>query len=158
MGLPWSMENVLTWRSQYERMQRWSGRLEEFGDEASDQHRLDIYLAFFLNCYAMSDWFVKSDVISPADMSALIRNSEAMRVCRDVCNRSKHLRPDKRASTEPQFSIAREYSPHGTRFSVLFLGKKRALFDVAQACIMFWDDFVRTHKPAEPVNPFFEPT
>lgn len=155
MGLPWSMEDVLTWRSQYDRLKRWSTRLRESeGNNTDDQQRLDIYLAFFLNCYAMCDWFVASNVIAPAELDALIASSEVMRVCRDVCNRSKHMRLNRRPSTEAQFSIAREYSPRGTQFSILFLGEKRALLEVAAACVRFWEDFVRTRRPPEPVNPF----
>ena len=154
MGLPWSAENILSWRSQFDRVKRWSHRLREFGRDETDQDRLDFYLAFFLNCYALRDWFINSNAISQPDMDTMIHSNEAMRLCRDVCNRSKHLTLNRAPSTEKKFSIGREYSPNGNRFFVIVLGEKRDLFEVASACVAFWDDFLKSHKPSEPSSPF----
>jgi hypothetical protein len=155
MGLPWgSAENILRWRSQYNRMERWYGRLREYGDDDSFQHDLDMYLTFFLNCYALRDWFSKSDVISENDMDALIQSNESMGLCRDICNRSKHLTLTRRPSVEANFSIVREFTPKGNRLIVIYLDKRRDLMEVATACARFWDDFLKTRLPPEPENPF----
>lgn len=151
MGLVWSMENILGWRSQYDRMKRWAAKLRETG---ADQEQLDLYLAFFLNCYSLRDWFIKSDVIGAGELDSLIGASEAMRLCRDLCNRSKHLRLTQRPSTEADFSIAREYAHEGTRFLILFLGRQRDLFQVAAECVSSWEDFLNSHNPPEPESPF----
>jgi hypothetical protein len=116
MGLPWSMENILEWRSQYDRMKRWLAKLREFGRDQEDEERLDLYLAFFLNCYSLLDWFVKSGGIDASEIHNRIQASEAMRLCRDICNRSKHMQigsPHK-PSTEADFSLAREYTHRGS--------------------------------------------
>jgi hypothetical protein len=155
MGLRWSAENILSWRSQFDRVKRWSNRLEEFGTDETDQDRLDFYLAFLLNCYALRDWFINSNAISPADVDSMIRSNAAMRLCRDVCNRSKHLMLNQAPSTEVNFSIGREYSTYGNRFFVIALGEKRDLFKVAVACVTFWENFIKTRNPPEPANPFF---
>lgn len=154
MGLRWSAENILSWRSQHDRVKRWSHRLNKFGDAGSFQERLDFFLAFFLNCYALRDWFINSNSISQREMDDLIQSDEAMRLCRDICNRSKHLTLNRPASTEPNFSIGREYSPSGDQFFIAYLGNVRDLFEVAMSCVKFWDDFLTTHKPSEPANPF----
>jgi hypothetical protein len=149
------MENIFGWRSQYDRMKRWSGKLSVVED-LDDQERLDLCLAFFLNCYALRDWFIKSGAFDAGTLDKLIAASESMRICRDVCNRSKHLRLERRPSTEVDFSIVREYTPRGNIFSVLFLGRKRQLSDVADACTRFWEEFVETHNPVEPKTPFHD--
>jgi hypothetical protein len=154
MGLPWSAENVLSWRSQLDRVKRWSDRLKEFGRDDTDQERLDFYLAFFLNCYALRDWFINSNAVSKPDMDGLTQSNEAMRLCRDICNRSKHLTLNRNPSTEATFSIGREYTPYANRFFVIALGEKRDLFEIASACVAFWDEFLKTYKPPEPPNPF----
>ena len=103
---------------------------------------MDFFLAFFLNCYALRYWFINSNSISRTEMDELINSDEAMRLCRDICNRSKHLTLNRPASTEPNFSIGREYNPSGDRFFVLYLDSIRDLFDVAMSCIKFWDHFL----------------
>src|SRR5262249_11565420 len=115
MGLRWSAENILSWRSQHDRLKRWSRRLHEFGDDGSFQERLDFFLAFFLNCYALRDWFINSNSISQIELDNLIQSNEAMRLCRDICNRSKHLTLNRPASTDPNFSIGSEYDHYGDR-------------------------------------------
>ena len=154
MSLRWSAENIFSWRSQHERVKRWSHRLHEVGDADSFQERLDFFLAFFLNCYALRDWFINSNSISKREMDNLIQSNEAMCLCRDICNRSKHLTLRLPPSTEANFSIGREYSPSGDRFFIAYLDSIRDLFGVAMSCVKFWDDFLVTYKPPEPANPF----
>jgi len=156
MGLRWSAENILSWRSQFDRLIRWSKRLEEFGTDESDQERLDFYLAFFLNCYALRDWFIQSDVLSQPEMDALINADYSMRLCRDICNRSKHLVLHHKPSVDGNFSIAREYDPFEkkNRLFIIAMGDKRDLFELTSSCVEFWKRFLLSQAPEEPRNPF----
>lgn len=155
MGLLWSAESIFSWRSQHDRVKRWSQRLHEYQD-ADFQDRLDFFLAFFINCYSLRDWFINSNSISQKEMDGLIQSSEAMRLCRDICNRSKHLTLNRSPSTEANFSIGREYRPfdRGYRFFIQYLDSMRDLMEIAMSCLQFWDDFLSTYKPSEPANPF----
>jgi hypothetical protein len=153
MGLAWSAENILSWRSQYDRIKRWSVRLREFGSDEMDQERLDFYLAFFLNCYSLRDWLINSNAIPRSDLDELIQSSVAMCVCRDLCNRSKHLILNN-PSADKDFSIVREYTPNGNRFFIVVFDKSHDLFEIAVACIQFWSDFLTSHKLPEPKNSF----
>lgn len=158
MGLLWSAENIFSWRSQHARVKRWSQRLHEPQD-ADFQDRLDFFLAFFVNCYALRDWLINSNSISQKEMDSLIHANEAMRLCRDICNRSKHFTLNRSPSTEANFSIGREFRPFdgGYRFFIQYLDSMRDLLEVAMSCIEFWDDFLAAHKPPEPSNPFRVP-
>jgi hypothetical protein len=163
VGLRWSMENILGWRSQYQRMERWLGRIAVQAGSEADHDLLDMYLAFFLNCYSLRDWFVKSGVIAEADIDELIQRSRQMRLCRDLCNRSKHLRIS-RPSTDADFSIIRAYRgpyrSNGPDYTLAIIAEdaqdiqQTDLWDVAHGCARFWSDFIRARKPPEPTNPF----
>ena len=107
MGFLWSAENIFSWRSQHDRVKRWSRRLHEFQD-ADFQDRLDFFLAFFVNCYALTDWFIESNSISKEEMNKLVKSNDAMRLCRDICNRSKHLKLRHRGRRHSADSNGRE--------------------------------------------------
>lgn len=162
MGLRWSMENILGWRSQYQRMERWLTRIAMHAGNEADHDLLDTYLAFFLNCYSLRDWFVKSETIAAADIDDLIQKNRRMRLCRDLCNRSKHLRISK-PSTDADFSIYREYRGSGRPSALAMIAEdtkglqKADLWDVAHECARFWSDFIRDYHPPEPANPFRRP-
>ncbi|WP_107356376.1 hypothetical protein [Rhodopseudomonas palustris] len=147
-----SAERILTWRSQFHRLQRWFARLAP-EEKITDIEKLDYYLAFFLNCYAMRDWLIQSRAISKADIDRLIFADDSMRLCRDICNRSKHLSL-KDASFDAYFQISREYIHHDetTRWFIIAASEKRDLWDLASACMNFWLQFLEAHPdlPEEP--------
>jgi hypothetical protein len=155
MGLPWSMENLFSWRSQFDRMERWQRRIATCEASESDENILDLYLAFFVACYSLRDWFVTAEVVSGDVIDELIRSNRAMRLCRDICNRSKHLRIS-RPSADPDFSIAREYRGKGqpNALVVIAAGDQLDLAEVVRSCLRFWSDFLRGYRPAEPRSPF----
>lgn len=151
-----SAEQILSWRSQLHRLDRWFARLGP-GESESDIEQLDFYLAYFMNCYALRDWFIKGDAISQPDIDEMIGGNESMRLCRDICNRSKHLTL-KNPSIDGNFQIFREYSHYDkvTRWVILVTGTKHDLFDVASSCMRFWTHFLQSYSPQEPPDPFAE--
>src|SRR5580658_10920578 len=147
MGLRWSMENILGWGSQYDRMLRWHHRIRSCPRETtSDQlDVLDFYLAFFQTSYALRDWFVKSGVMQEAEIDTLIHANPALSLCRDLCNRAKHFHIS-RPSVDANFSILREYRGAGqpNALSVIAGSENLDLWDVAEGCTQFWADLIRT--------------
>ena len=145
-----SAENIRGWRSQLQRVHRWHERLKQ---PADDVDRLDTYLAFFINCYALRDWFDKSGAVSKATIDRHISNSECMGICRDLCNRSKHFSISN-PSFDEQFSLVREYrgETEPNAWIILSCGKKVELYTLARECLEFWDRFIAITKPAEPTN------
>jgi hypothetical protein len=147
-----SAENVRGWRNQWERVNRWHGRLKQ---PVPDIDRLDTYLAFFINCYALRDWLIQSGAASKTDLDAHISKSDCMKACRDLCNRSKHFSLSD-PSFDDQFSLVREYRGKGepTAWLVLSRGTRTELYTLAGQCLEFWDRFIEETKPTEPKNPF----
>jgi len=150
------MENILGWRSQYDRMERWRRRILSRGEGCiSDQDLLDFYLAFFVSSYALRDWLVNSGIIPAADIDRLIHADRAMRLCRDLCNRSKHFRIS-RPSVDASFSILREYrgDDQPNALAVIAGSEKRDLWDVVDGCVQFWATLIRDRRLPDPPSPF----
>jgi hypothetical protein len=157
MGLRWSMENILGWRSQFDRMERWHRRLQSLpGTQSSDQEALDFYLAFFQSCFALRDWLVEGGFVTETQIDGLVQGDPSMRICRDVCNRSKHFRLNRRPSVDADFSILREYRGEGhvNALAIIAGDEKRELWDVADSCVWFWRNLIRSEQIPEPPSPF----
>lgn len=152
-----SIEKIVSWRSQYARMKRWAERtknLELSSDSNLDTETLDYYLAFFLNCYALRDWFIKSNSVDKDRLDWAISENLSMGLCRDICNRSKHFNLSS-PSIDADFSIHREYRGRGQSTLVILSNHQRLdLANLVNECQKFWDDFISTYKPKEPKNPF----
>jgi hypothetical protein len=149
-----SAEKILSWRSQFHRLERWFARLAP-SESVSDIERLDFYLAYFMNCYALRDWSIKSRAISAAQIDEMIGKNDSMRLCRDICNRSKHLVISS-PSTDADFQIFREYNFYDTttRWVIFANTAKLDLFDVASSAMSFWKQFIESYGPEEPPDPF----
>ncbi len=133
-----SLESILGWESQYERLGRWCDRLR--GADSS----LDMLLAFILNCYALRDWLVNGGALESRVTDAAIQADFHMGLCRHLCNRSKHLVLS-RPSVDPDFFFALTYrgqdQPPG--IVVLARGKIIDLHDAAAQCMTSWENFLQ---------------
>ncbi len=161
MGLPWSAERLLGWRSQYSRVKRWHHRVREGIEKAQARYdgvrpeNLDDVLAFFLFCYSLRDWVVRTGGTSAATIDALVSANKAMRICRDICHRAKHHTLSA-PSVDADFSIGREYDiwTEGERWFVLAGNDRLHLVDLAHECMAFWDHLVGSGTLTEPPDPF----
>src|SRR6516225_1807549 len=95
------------YQEQYERMQRSYDRFREIrsANKVPSDYEDDIY-AFFMHCYHLKDW-VKNDTSVKtrmpnigADVEQFINESEALRLCADLCNSSKRLELKRDSSGE----------------------------------------------------------
>lgn len=102
------------WKEQYERIKRWYEKTREidFTDEIrkkqhkDDRHALldllihqksitdeglDIYYTFFINCFHLKDWLMRSKALPNDVIDEFFHNNEQMKVCHIICTGSKHL-------------------------------------------------------------------
>lgn len=165
MGLPYSTEKILGWRSQYEAVERWYQRCEKCHVDnryTSHADATDFILAFFVFCYHLRDYVIETGNISACEIDSLIDNNFAMRICRDVCLRAKHHtisnKGSVKRSVDIDWSLGREYDPwpSGKDGEKLFLiaGDKFDAMDIVNHCRKFWKDLVESGKLKEPQNPF----
>jgi hypothetical protein len=107
-------------------------------------------LTFFLNCYALRDWLSKSSTLAANVIDTEIDGSFAMQLCRDLCNRSKHLTIS-RPSVDANFVITMEYRGKSRPAGIVVLagGEKSDLHETAGKCVdsgtVFCNSTVCTH-------------
>jgi hypothetical protein len=72
---------------------------------------------FFITAYSLADWVQNDPAIPDAaklDLSRL-RESRALRVCRDLANSGKHLELDPRRNANPAVAATQHADAHNAR-------------------------------------------
>jgi hypothetical protein len=114
------------------------------------EEHFDDLIAFFQFCYSLRDWLEAADPNFKPKIRSRISQSDTMRICRDICNRTKHYKI-KDPSVDPQWSIGREYVPPDTlglrpglteTWFLIAGTKKLDVFELARECFEFWKGFV----------------
>jgi len=133
------------------------------GPELYQAFALDLIYAFFMNCYHLRDWLIKSGHSERVVVDVYIRNSDALRWCRDICNGMKHYRldPDKTPTYE-SWTTATVSAVYIDSMPVkpepivgkhwVFVdpasGAQRDMFELADACIRDWAAFLAARSQA----------
>lgn len=102
------------WRGQFARMERWHRRALDALDPAPGKHSgdaEDFIYAFCQAAYHLRDWLQKSGAASQAELDALMNSTPALKLCRDVCNGSKHFTLDPKRTKTDHIGLMREYVP-----------------------------------------------
>jgi hypothetical protein len=84
---------MAAWQDQSDLVKRYFRRIRDRNRERTDYE--DDLLSFFQNCWHLKDW-VYNDETLPTDVREAIKKavhkSKPLLICRDLANRSKHLR------------------------------------------------------------------
>ena len=106
----------------------------------------DFAFVFFQTCCHLREWLHKTSDIPKADVDELFTRTHELRLCRDICNGTKHLTL-RNASVDAGFSIGREYDPSSASGYRLFLiaDDKYELLALATRCVEIIDDFTTTN-------------
>ena len=143
------------WRGQFARVQRWQQRALR-AVESGEQHPEDYVYAFCQNAYHLRDWLQNSGAASQRDLDELMARTPALKLCRDVCNGSKHLVLDQRRTSTDHIGLMREYVPPpvtggepGERLRLLAVEGQDGsvnffeIEDLLEQCVSAWRDFCR---------------
>jgi len=103
--LPWSLHKGTGWKTQYELMERWYQR-SKIAEEKVDI--ADFLFAFYQSCYHLGDWLPLTSKLTKEDLSDLFTKHLELRICRDICNVTKHFSIGN-PSQEFELSIIQEY-------------------------------------------------
>ena len=98
------------WRGQLARVERWQERALCAIREGKPYPEDYIY-AFCQNAYHLRDWLQNSGTADQRDLDALMARTPALKLCRDVCNGSKHFVLDQRRTSTDHIELMREYIP-----------------------------------------------
>jgi hypothetical protein len=144
--LPWSWHRSLGWRGQFERVHRWHQRLIA---ATSREDAEDFLYAFFQNCYHLRYWLGPPE-FDPTQVERLLEDHVELRLCRDICNMTKHYELSKPPATWREPSVVREYVGAGSGWFeddsilvVLSQGHQYDALDLASRCLEIWEDFLR---------------
>jgi len=88
------------YRHQLDRVRRFLDRVE--GPQANDVEFQDMMWAFFQNCWHMKDWVNHDPSALEAQKKSVIQkahDSDVLKICRDLCNGTKHLGLDRKPSS-----------------------------------------------------------
>jgi hypothetical protein len=131
------------WRGQLARVRRWHVRLRT---AAPDDH-LDFLYAFFQNCNHLGDWVSSDAPVGAARAQKLVADTVELRVCRDICNATKHFTLNDPPKVKGGFAGGREYRPvgwptdHPAGLPMWFIagGVKYDALDLADRCLAAWE-------------------
>jgi len=147
-----------SWIEQWDRVQLglaridavYTGRPEPEGTAGAEY---DVF-GFFVDCHHLVDW-IASDAALPRSMEKkarkLVRNSNELKFCADLANRSKHSALKRTRTgdetTGPSGNDATVMIGRGAKhaFRVSSGGVDRDALDLAHSCVATWRRFLTTH-------------
>ena len=140
---------------QVERTERYLNRIRKIYEGTSilwEERRYyeDDVISFFMHCYHIKDWIVKLNKVkvTSSEIDDFINQHEALKICADLCNGSKHCELTRTPRTGQQPHVASsEYwadnSDQSTvvigKFSVLSNGDFHDALDLAEKCMALWN-------------------
>jgi hypothetical protein len=150
---------VASWQDQFERLKRYLCRIR-IRDRDRAEYEDDL-LSFFQNCWHLKDWIWNDDSLT-LDVRTEVRDAahrhKALRVCRDIAIRSKHLELTKPSVGtgadifgEAEVEISDSMSSGKSTSKVLWDymvdidGESVRALDVAEAAVGTWHYLFATH-------------
>ncbi len=133
------------WQGHLLRTRRWFDRLLGAANnwERFDMdEQIDFALAFFQSAYHLRDYLLRDQAVTRQDLDSLFASTQPLRVCRDLCNGSKH-RDVTSPSVDPEPWILRQYVPPDGARLVVKAGELFDLVFLADSCMGAWDAFLR---------------
>lgn len=154
-GIVTSSGNV-GYRHQLDRARRFLDRVEchlEDLEEIDDVEFQDNMWSFFQHCWHIKDWVRHDPLVDDATKEAVIvaaHASEALMMCRDLCNATKHLRlnrPDARAIHKHVSTVIAPWQGRYEHDLILDDGDGGELSgkELARKCIAEWERILKEH-------------
>ncbi len=141
-----SAHKIGGWKAQADRVWRWHARLvnSSANSASSPDERIDFFLTFCQNCYALRDWLEKDNAVPKDRLDTLIQGLLPLRICRDIANGSKHLKVNS-PSIDANFSIGREYcgSEKPEQWFVIAGDDLVDVLALADQCVTGWKKFLK---------------
>ena len=157
---------------QIDRAERYLERIRNvYRGVFSSTHDNDLYeddlVSFFMHCYHIRDWILHLNNvgITAEQLDAFINSHDALKVCADLCNGSKHCRLTRKPRSGGQPHVASKTYQSATWFTgsgggevvkgsyiVLTSSGFIDALELAEQCMQLWKGFVEaiehTHNKA----------
>ena len=163
MGIGGSIHKTEGWEGQWQRAKRWHSRLATVRSrrrkDKSTAEDWDFVHAFFQNCFHLKDWLKNSGAVPGEELNRFINEHVEMKLCRDICNGTKHLRITQE-SFDADFSLTKDYvpaiysspRPHVNEEWLVRAGNTSVgnrsfdVFELADKCMALWGDFLSAKR------------
>ena len=141
-----SAESIHGWSQLYLGLPLWAERIREAVRGSNrDRDELEFYLCFFVQCHSLRDWMIHNNAASKSVIQDAVAGDEAMKICRDICNRFKHLNIGN-PSVDARWSIRRSFlPPDNYELVVVANGDVHALWSLMMRCLEFWKVLVAAY-------------
>lgn len=139
------------WQGQLARVERWRRRTLD-ALRNGDPNGEDFLYAFCQSAYHMRDWLLNSGAADQQSLQKLMTETRSLRVCRDVCNGSKHFALNPKMTSTARIGLMREYIPGpgpGERLRLIaVVGQDGGInyfkiTELLDECVGAWRDFCR---------------
>ncbi|QXX27523.1 hypothetical protein JMJ84_14030 [Salmonella enterica subsp. salamae] len=152
---------------QIERSKRYLNRIEKIyaGIFSSSGHDKEDYdddvISFFIHCYHIRDWIIELNTlnIKSGQVDIFINKHQALKICADLANGSKHCKLTRSLRTGHQPHIAAKQKQTSTwysgtgggevmtcKYTILCDGKLYDALQLARECIQLWDSYISELK------------
>lgn len=147
---------------QIERSKRYLKRMEKIysGIFSSSGHDKEDYdddvVSFFIHCYHIRDWIIELNTlnIKSGQVDIFINKHQALKICADLANGSKHCKLTRSLRTGRQPHIAAKQKETSTwysgtgggevmtcKYTILSDGQLYDALHLARECIQLWDSY-----------------
>jgi len=121
------------------------------------EEAVDKCTSFFIQCYHLRDWLIKSGV-SKSAVDSFVRGKLCLSLCRDMANKQKHQSIDRYKPDNSFVDFQVGVSTPISRFrdplkqvsklgvDVWEYGYPLDVLDVADQCIKDWSNFIESHQ------------
>lgn len=130
---------TVSWREQYDRMQRWRARLSE--QPADIDRGLDDFYAFFVVCFHLKDWLQGDPAVDgtvKGNVEGYASSQLWLGLVADLANGTKHGLVDK----TPRYDAPARLSESGGRIVVTHGRHVYPALRVVESGIRAWDRFL----------------
>ncbi|EGF6073333.1 hypothetical protein ICC49_003139 [Salmonella enterica] len=148
---------------QVKRSKRYLNRIEKIysGIFSSSGHNKEDYdddvISFFIHCYHIRDWIIHLNTLNirASHVDIFINEHQALKICADLANGSKHCKLTRSMRTGRQPHIAAKQKQTSTwysgtgggevmtcKYTILCDGKLYDALQLARECIQLWDSYI----------------
>ncbi len=148
---------------QVERAERYLSRLKEIYSGVfsstghDDKHFDDDVVSFFIHCYHIRDWIIHLNKlnITAKEVDSFINEHNALKICADLANGSKHCKLTRSLRTERQPHITGKQKQSSTwlsgdgggeyiecKYTILSDRKFYDALELATECCQLWHQFI----------------
>jgi hypothetical protein len=147
--MKFSAEKNRGWSQLYLSLADWPDRIREcHRSENRMRDELTFFLCFFSQAFSIRDWLKNQKILTEEQLNHAMNGDDAMRICRDICNRYKHYvihKPSIDAGWSIQRRVVDPFSSDDWEWTVIADTHNLALWDLMIQCIGFWEALVAAY-------------